>query len=156
MRGTNTIRVAVLAITLAGCAIADGREDALAAYERQDYATALRLLKPLADQGNPAAQFNLGFMYANGRGVPKDDAQAVKWYRLAADQGWAPAQVLLGFMYANGLAVPRDYVLAYLWSNLAAAGGDEAGAQNRDMYSTHMTPTAIEEAQRLSREWKPK
>ena len=40
-----------------------------------------------ASQGNAAAQYNLGLMYRNGEGVPKDDAEAVKWYHLAADQG---------------------------------------------------------------------
>ena len=52
--------------------------------------------RPLADQGYASAQFNLGTMYTNGRGVPKDDVQAVKWYRLAADQGNAFAQAHLG------------------------------------------------------------
>ena len=43
-----------------------------------------------AEQGNESAQYNLGNMYANGRGVPKDDAEAVRWYRLVAEQGYAP------------------------------------------------------------------
>ncbi len=45
-----------------------------------------------AEQGNAYAQFNLGFMYDNGQGVPKDYKTAVKWYRLAAKQRYAPAQ----------------------------------------------------------------
>ena len=59
-------------------------------------------------QGNASAQFNLGLMYANGDGVPKDAAEAVKWYRKAADQGNAHAQFILGVMYANGEGVPKD------------------------------------------------
>ena len=55
-----------------------------------------------AAQGNAAAQYNLGVMYANGEGVPKDDAQAVQWYRKAAEQGDAKAQYKLGVMDANG------------------------------------------------------
>ena len=55
-----------------------------------------------AEQGNASAQFELGLMYANGVGVPQDDAEAVKWYRLAAEQGYASAQLELGRMYANG------------------------------------------------------
>ncbi|MGB7369299.1 MAG: sel1 repeat family protein, partial [Methylovirgula sp.] len=62
-------------------------EDGLAAFKRSDYATALRLWRSLADQGNADAQYNLGVMYANGQGVPQDYAEAAKWYRLAADQG---------------------------------------------------------------------
>ena len=45
-----------------------------------------------ADQGDAAAQFNLGVMYDNGRGVLKDEAEAVRWYRLAAEQGDADAR----------------------------------------------------------------
>ena len=43
-------------------------------------------VRALAEQGDADAQFNLGIMYANGRGVPQDDAEVVRWYRLAADQ----------------------------------------------------------------------
>jgi len=50
---------------------ADQFEDGLAAHERGDYATTLRLLKPLAEQGNASAQVILGLMYAHGRGVPQ-------------------------------------------------------------------------------------
>ena len=46
-------------------------------------------------------------MYANGEGVPEDDAEAVRWYRLAAEQGYAMAQSFLGAMYANGEGVPE-------------------------------------------------
>ena len=72
-------------------------EDASAAYERGDYATAVRLLKQLADQGHASAQLYLGRMYEFGWGVPQDAAEAAKWYRKAADQnseltGEAPAQ----------------------------------------------------------------
>ena len=56
-------------------------------------------------RGTPDAQNNLGVMYANGEGVPEDDAEAVRWYRLAADQGDADAQYNLGVMYANGEGV---------------------------------------------------
>ena len=57
------------------------------AYNRGDYETALKKFLPLAEQGNASAQYNLGVMYANGRGVPQDYAEAMKWYRLAAEQG---------------------------------------------------------------------
>ncbi len=184
--------VTMMLVLLAGPATAGAFEDGLSAANRQDYATALRIWRPLADQGDASAQYNLGVMYANGQGVPKDDVQAVKWFRLAADQGQATAQYNLGFMYDNGRGVPkdyvqavkwyrlaadqgdamaqtnlgsmytkgrgvpRDYVLAYMWSNLGAAGGNEQGGKNRDLDAAHMTPADISEAQRLSREWKPK
>src|SRR5206468_1661558 len=86
---------ALLMLVMSGAAVADQASDlsdGLSAYRRQDYVTALRFLQPLADQGVAAAQFNLGLMYANGRGVSKDDTAAAKWFRLAADQGHALAQ----------------------------------------------------------------
>src|SRR5215468_2910306 len=95
------ITAVVLSLGLAD-PVAAAFEDGLDAYRRGDYATAMRLWRPLADQGNADAQSRLGFMYQNGRGVPQDDGAAVSWYRKAVDRGHAPAQVNLGFMHQNG------------------------------------------------------
>ena len=62
-------------------------------------------------------------MYADGEGVPEDDAEAVRWYRLAADQGLANAQYNLGVMYADGEGVPEDDAEAVRWYRLAADQG---------------------------------
>ena len=70
----------------------------LGAYQSGDYATALRELTPLAKQGDARAQFSLGVMYEDGKGVPQDYKTAVKWYRLAAEQGDADAQFLLEYL----------------------------------------------------------
>ena len=105
------MRRLLAAITLSLCAwtaVAGPLEDGLAAALAGDYPTAMRLWRPLADQGNAIAQRNLGNMYANGRGVPQDYAEAMKWYRKAADQGNAPAQLNLGIMYDLGQGVPQD------------------------------------------------
>ena len=80
----------------------------------------------LADQGNAVAQYNLGVMYDNGRGVPQDNAQAVIWYRKAADKGYAAAQFNLGLMYDDGRGVPQDYAQAVAWYRKAAEQGDAA------------------------------
>ena len=80
----------------------------LTAYQSGDFATALREWTPLAEQGNASAQYNLGLMYRNGRGVPQDDKTAVKWYRLAAEQGHASAQYNLGQTYRKGDGVPKN------------------------------------------------
>ena len=68
-------------------------------------------------------------MYANGRGVAKDDAQAVAWYRKAADQGLAHAQDNLGRMYANGRGVAKDDAQAVAWYRKAADQGDADAQQ---------------------------
>ena len=62
---SNPLRAMLLAAMLAissGVASAGPLEDAVAAYQRQDYATALKLWRPLADKGNADAQFRLGVM----------------------------------------------------------------------------------------------
>ena len=56
-----------LPLSMAGGAVAGPFEDAQAAHGRRDYATALRLWRPLADQGNAEAQYALGFMYDRGQ-----------------------------------------------------------------------------------------
>jgi TPR repeat protein len=74
-------------------------------------------------------QYSLGVMYANGEGVPEDDAEAVRWYRMAADQGHAKAQYNLGLMYGTGEGVSEDDAEAVKWYRLAADQG-VAFAQN--------------------------
>jgi TPR repeat protein len=146
----------LLTLIVPEAAVADQASDlsdGLSAFSRHEYVTALGSLRPLADKGNAAAQFTLGFMYAHGQGVPQDDAQAAKWYRLAADQGHALAQNNLGVMYANGRGVPKDAVLAYRWFNLAVAQGQADAGKNRDRVAKSMTPAQIAEAQRLPEEW---
>ena len=104
--------------------IAGDLEDGLAAAEKGDFATALRLWKPLAEQGNASAQYNLGLMYANGDGLTQDYKTALKWYTLAAEQGNARAQFYLGLMYAKGDGLTQDYKTAVKWYTLAAEQGD--------------------------------
>jgi TPR repeat protein len=105
-------------------------EEGAAALKRGDYATALRLWRPLAEQGDALVQSLLGIMYAEGQGVPQDYAEAVKWYRLAAEQGDGDAQFLLGVMYARGEGVPQDYAEAVKWYRLAAEQGDALAQSN--------------------------
>ena len=95
------------------------------AYQRGDYATALREWQPLAEQGQALAQYNLGLLYANGQGVSKDDAQAQQWYEKAAAQGHADAQVNLGILYDYGRGVEQDYKKAVYWYRLSAKQGNE-------------------------------
>ena len=94
----------------AGPAVAGPFEDGSVAYNKGDYATALRLWRPLADQGEAQAQYELGFMYTNGWGVPQDYAAAVAGWRKAADQGYATAQSTLGVMYYTGLRAGAQVV----------------------------------------------
>ncbi len=103
LRKAIRMKIAFNPIIAAAVPVAAGPlGDGHAAYFRGDYATALRLLPPLADQGSVDAQLILGFMHANGQGVPQDYAAALAWYRKAADQGNAIAQHNLGEIYYDG------------------------------------------------------
>ena len=121
---------------------ASQHEQGAAAYNRGDYATAYRLFRPLADQGDAFAQAYLGVMYDNGKGVPQDYAAAVRWYRKSADQGNAVAQFNLGFRYANGKGVPQDYAAAVRWYRKAADQGQAVAQTNLEaLCAAHPTTT---------------
>ena len=92
-------------------------------------------------------------MYAEGEGIPEDDAEAVRWYRLAAEQGHDRAQSNLGSMYADGEGVSKDAVNAYAWFNIAAAQGNATAKKSKESVLRLMTQAQIEKAQKLSREY---
>lgn len=108
----------------AGSAWAGPLDDALAAYDRKDYATASRMLIPMATRGVAEAQFTLGLMYFNGHGVMQDYAEAVKWHRKAAEQGNVDVMWLLGNAYDLGRGVPVNKQEAVVWFRRAAEQGD--------------------------------
>ena len=124
----------------------------LDAYNSGDYATTLKEWTPLAEKGDSMAQANLALMYYNGHGVAQDYKTAVKWYTLSAEQGEASAQSRLGYMYFIGQGVIQHYVKAHMWSNIASSNGGIFTPENRDDIAKKMTPSQIEEAQRLARE----
>ena len=126
-----------------------------AAYDQGDYTTALQHWRPLAEQGHASAQYNLGVMYWNGKGIRRDYVEAVKWWRKAAEQGNTNAQANLGGMYVNGDGVNKDYVTAYMWFTLAAAQGNENASNALTEGTSMMTSSQIAEAQRRARNWKP-
>jgi hypothetical protein len=128
--------------------VGDFEDEAFAAYENADFATALKIWTPLAEQGDAAAQSNLGVLYHQGQGVTQDYKTAVKWYKRAAEQGDADAQSNLGIMFENGSGVLQDYVKAHMWYNIAAIdGSSKEAASNREDIAKKMTPAQIEKAQ---------
>ena len=149
------LAASLMLVAMVGTVVAGPFEDALAAYKKGDYATALQLFRPLADDGREDAQYFLGFMYYNAKGVAQDYAEAAKWFRLAAEQGHAPAQYSLAHMYLNGQGVKQDYILAHMWFDLSAAQGTQIAVTGRDDAARQMSPTQIAEAQKLARDWKP-
>lgn len=128
MRVFFSVPVIALASFLTTHVVAQDFDKGVGAYDRSDYATALQEWVPLAERGDMNAQFNLGRMHENGKGVPQSDSEAINWYRKAAEQGHELAQFSLGGMYRFSQGVPRDYVEAAHWYLKAAAQGND-GAQ---------------------------
>jgi TPR repeat protein len=120
--------VVVLVMACATAAAADSYEDAVSALLHGDNTRAVRLFRPLAEQGFARAQSHLAEIYRTGQGVPQGYQEALKWYRKAAKQGLPQAQSNLGVMYDLGQGVPQDYVRAHMWYSIAAAtlSGDNA------------------------------
>ncbi len=96
---------------------------AIDAYKNKDYKTSYNLILPLAKKGFAQAQYNLGVMHGNGKGVAKDYSEAIKWWKLAADQGNDKAQYSLGLMYEKGKGVKQNLKTAKKWFQFASNQG---------------------------------
>jgi TPR repeat protein len=121
------LRGGVMSLCLFSAAEAAPLDDGLVAVKRHDYATAMLILRPLADRGDAVAQLNVGEMYAFGQGVTQDKPRGIEWYRKAAEQGNAEAEARLGSRYTAGNGVALDYATALHWLKKAAGQRDALG-----------------------------
>jgi len=132
--------------------------DGIRAFLARDYVRAAQILTELAPHGDPTAQTYLGYMYANGKGVPQDFIVAAGWYRCASQQGVARAQYQLGLMYDKAQGVPQDYVKAYALVNLAVAKAGperEPWARVRDAIASKLSLRERTLAQQMAFEGVP-
>jgi TPR repeat protein len=79
---------------------------------------------------SPQQEYCIGYVYAFGRGVPRDMSAAVTHFRSAADRGYVPAQAVLGLNYAKGLGVAQNWAEAVRWYRKAADAGHGGAAAN--------------------------
>lgn len=125
---SSTIILPILLLTsllLAGQALAQNQFDAgYEAAQAGKYKKAIKIWQSLANKGDPAAQYALGWLYESGQGVKQNYKTAVIWYKKAALQGNEAAQQVLGGMYARGLGVKQNYKSAVSYYTLAANQGD--------------------------------
>ena len=120
MFARNSVLVVAL-VTAAAPAFADVRTG-VDAYQRGDYAAAVRARRPLANCGDPDAQFDLAQAYKLGRSVPVSSDGATSLYRKAALQNHPEAEALLGLLlFQNG---KRSEAMP--WLGKAANRGDAA------------------------------
>lgn len=92
----------------------------IAAFEAKEFRRAMQLLSPLAEQGDPKAQFRVAVMYQNGLGVVRNEPNAIHWMRAAAEQEHGLAQHAMGVMYLYGECVDKDEAEAAGWFSRAA------------------------------------
>jgi len=118
------IALAFTAVTMYVVPASAGFQEGYEAFSRGDYQTAIKEYRPLAEQGNRNAQYNMGLLYDFGNGVPQDHKEAHRWYEMAASQGHAEAQANLGVIYHKGEGVTQDFKQARKWFELAVANGD--------------------------------
>lgn len=143
--------LAILAVLFIGSAntswadIKSGRE----AFEKGDYATALKESRSLAKKGDAEAQNALGAMYIQGLGVKQDLQEGMKWLRLSAEQGFSEALFAMGMLYSEGKGIEKSDIEAYKWYLLAASKGDSMAAG-----IAKLAMTGLEE--KLSKEQKAK
>jgi len=102
--------------TAADCRLRGGE---YVAWDRANYATALKVWMPAAEGGNAEAQTNVGEIFERGLGGEPNYEASLIWYRKAAEQGNARAQFNLGTMYEQGLGVPKSQMEALNWYRLA-------------------------------------
>ncbi len=95
-----------------------------AAFEAGNYEDAANAWRPLAEEGDAKAQFNMGLLHEAGLGVPEDAVQAAAWYERAALQGVTAAQYNLAVLLQEGRGVPEDAAQALYWLEVAALGGE--------------------------------
>jgi hypothetical protein len=112
-----------LIFALAASAAAGPLDDGMDAYRAKEYAKAAEAWRPLAEKGDPVAQFRLGMLYAEGKGVERNEATAFTWIRRAAEQGNADAQYDVGTSYVSGVGVAKDEKEAARWFQRAANQG---------------------------------
>ena len=148
--------IAIILISFPHPILADNvHQDGWNAMAKHDYKTAHKLCLPLAEEGNALSQTCMGFLYADGLGVPKDAQEAFKWFRLAAEQGDGLAQVRVGVGYIGDERSPGNHILAYMWLSLSAAQGFKSAVPGINLLEKAMTPSDIEKARVLARNWEP-
>jgi hypothetical protein len=135
---------------LPGAVTADA-ERGLEAYRAGNTGTALAILGPAAEHGDAEAQYILGAIYLEDRGVSPDLPLSTRWYRAAAVQGHIEAQFSLGNAYLNGRGVEVDLSAARSWWSLAARAGSAESCLNLGVH--HIRDAAHPPRMALGRAW---
>ena len=127
MKKTAIARLVAIATTALVCATSAVAQQGPSEAEA---AEVLKTARPLADNGNANAQYNMGVLYDEGYGVEQDYAKAREWYEKAAAQNYPKAEHNLGIMYQSGHGVEKSSAQAAKWFKRAAEHGEPAAQNN--------------------------
>ena len=121
-------------MVFAGCALepqqrtyVPNKQNTIAAYNPNSYDSAAARFKARANAGDPVAMYNLGRIYADGRGVVRNDKLALSWITKSAKAGYSNAQVELGVDYCYGKGVAKNIQAGCQWLAQAARAGNRDG-----------------------------
>ena len=153
---SNMIALVAAAFWVAWVAPASaGFNEGVIAAQNGDWEKAMAEWLPLAEEGNPGAQANVGDLYAHGLGVEKDPVEALRWHALAANQGIAKSQLFVGLAYASGNSVERDSIHGYMWLLLAQRAGSRGASEAISFARVQMAEEEIAAATELADAWQP-
>lgn len=149
--------------------------NALSSFEKEDYEKSVSLFEELANQGNRAAQYNLGIIYETGVGGLRDDHRAENWYRKAAENGMPEAQFCLAaILAADYMQQAEDYgynpeignttldereqkfLEAYKWLLIAKQAKHRDASSALRRLRKNMTKSQIEAAQGMAENEQPR
>ncbi|MGH6991268.1 MAG: tetratricopeptide repeat protein [Stellaceae bacterium] len=96
-------------------------------YLSGNHAGAVTYIRRAAEAGYPTAVYEMGYLYENGDGVPRNMAMAARWYMKGAGMGEARAEAAVGLLYEDGIEVPDNWLIAAQWYEKSAAQGARKG-----------------------------
>ena len=142
-------------LMFSGTTVLAGFDEGEIAYNKRDYKTALTEWQPLAESGNPEAQYKIGMMYRRGLGVKPDFHQSAEWLLKAARKGHGLAQARLSRLLQDGKGIPQDVIEAYKWLTLAVRNENPALEPVLLEMRSRLTEAEIQEAELRADRWKP-
>jgi len=145
MKTRDLIALACLMLVSVSGVVHANFQEGVAAYESGKFVRAAEIWKVEAENGDPAAQRNLGLLYLAGQGVPKNARRAADWFAKAAEQGFGPAAANLANLYLRGEGVDRDLDRSFEYLRIAADGGLAEAQHNLGIYYEHGVGTNKDE-----------
>tara|TARA_R110000868_G_scaffold6363_7_gene36113 strand:- start:6765 stop:7271 length:507 start_codon:yes stop_codon:yes gene_type:complete len=145
-----TVGVVVICMSQAAYASA---QKGVEAFQRGKYEVALKYLKPAAKDGDAAAMYVLGQMYASGRGIEKDEKLAAGYFMKAAELGNADAQQSLGSALMLGEGIEQDMIEALKWFIISSRGGNKSATEYTAKVGRFLSKDMQREARSKAMEW---